>query len=127
MADDHRKTYQGEPMKISIYALLVILACGQMLGNAHAASTVLGSISCKQWLERVNKPAEGEAYIIWLNGYMSGANAMYGDMLERDFIKNSDKISPVDWSDAYCQKYPKSMLHESANALIKLLKRDLPY
>lgn len=113
-------------MKLSIYILLVILAFSEMVSNANA-STVMGSISCKQWLDRQNKLADGDAYTIWLKGYLSGANAMYGEMLDRDFIKNSDKVSIVDWTDVYCQKYPKSMLDDSANALIKLLKRDLPY
>lgn len=113
-------------MKISIYILLMALAFSLMVSNANA-NTVIGTTSCEQWLDRQNKPAKGEAYSIWLNGYLSGANAMYGEMLGRDFIKNSDKISIVDWTDAYCQKYPKSMLHDSADALIKLLKRDLPF
>lgn len=113
-------------MKNTFYILLVILAFSEMMGDANA-STVIGTISCAQWLDRQNKPADAEAYTIWLNGYVSGANAMYGDMLNRDFIKNSDKISVVDWTNAYCQKYPKSMLHDSANALIKLLIRDLPF
>lgn len=113
-------------MKIIINILLVTLTFSLMVSNANA-STVIGTISCEQWLDRQNKPSKGEAYTIWLNGYVSGANAMYGEMVDRDFIKNSDKISVVDWTDAYCQKYPKSMLHDSANALIKLLKRDLPF
>lgn len=113
-------------MKLSIYILLMVLAFTDLVGNAEA-TTVLGNISCKQWVDRQNKPAEGEGYAIWLNGYMSGANAEYGDMLDRDFIKNSDKISILDWTDAYCKKYPDAKLDASANALIKLLKRDLPF
>jgi len=113
-------------MKNTFYVLLAILACGEISGNAHA-STVLGSISCKQWQDRQNKPAVAEAYTSWLNGYLSGANAIYGEMLDRDIIKNSDKISIADWTDAYCQKHPVSMLDESTSALIKLLKRDLPF
>lgn len=113
-------------MKITVCVLLVMLAFGSMAGNADA-SAVLGSISCEQWLDRQKKPSDAEAYTIWLNGYLSGANAMYGDMLDRDFIKNSDKISIVEWTDMYCHKHPKSMLHDSSNALIKQLIRDLPF
>lgn len=113
-------------MRITKYILLAILVSGEMIGNANA-TTVLGSISCKQWQDRQNNPAAEESYKVWLNGYLSGADAMYGDMLDRDFIKNSDKISIVDWTDVYCKKHPDSMLHDSANALIKLLKRDLPF
>lgn len=113
-------------MKITIYLLLAILAFSEAAGNANA-STEMGAVSCKQWLDRQNTPAEGEFYAVWLNGYLSGANAMYGEMLDRDFIKNSDQISIVDWTEAYCRKYPKSTLRESANALIKRLKRDLPF
>lgn len=113
-------------MKININILLVTLVLGLMVSNANA-STVIGTISCGQWLDRENKPDHGEAYAIWLNGYVSGANAMYGEMVDRDFLKNSDKISIVDWTDAYCRKYPKLMLHDSANALVKLLKRDTPF
>ncbi len=113
-------------MKININMLRVALVLGLMVGNANA-STVIGTTSCGQWLDRQNKPDHGEAYTIWLNGYLSGANAMYGEMVDRDFIKNSDKISVVDWTEAYCQKYPKSMLHDSANALVRLLKRDTPF
>jgi dissimilatory sulfite reductase (desulfoviridin) alpha/beta subunit len=120
------KYHQGESMKITIYLLLVTLAFGEMASNANA-SAVLGSISCKQWMDRQNKPAESEAYAIWIEGYLSGANAMYGEMLDRDFIKMADNISIINWTDAYCQKYPKMMLHDSTNALIKLLKRDTPY
>jgi len=120
------KFHQGESMKITIYVLLAILAFGEMAGNANA-SAVLGSISCKQWMDRQSKPAEAEAYAIWIEGYLSGANAMFGEMLDRDFIKKADNISIINWTDAYCQKYPKLMLHDSTNALIKLLKRDTPY
>ena len=113
-------------MKNSYYILMVMLAFSAMPGNA-GANTVLGSVSCKQWQDRQNKPADAEAYTIWLNGYLSGANAQYGDMLGRDFIKNSDKISIVDWTDAYCKKHSESQLEDSANALIKLLIKDLPF
>lgn len=92
-----------------------------------SASTVIGAGSCEQWLDAQNKPSERAIYTIWLNGYLSGANVMYGEMLDRDFIKNSDKISIVDWTDAYCQKYPKSKLDDSAKALVNVLKRDLPF
>ncbi len=119
------KIIQGDAMKLSMYAMLLILTFANMTGNA-VAGTVLGNISCKQWMDRQNRPAEADSYAIWLNGYISGANAEYGDMLERDFIKNSDKISIADWTDVYCRKYPESKLDASANALIKLLKRDLP-
>lgn len=113
-------------MKITICMLLGILVFSEMASDANA-NTVMGSFSCKQWLDRPNKLADDDAYTTWLAGYLSGANAMYGEMLDRDFIKNSAKISIINWTDAYCNKYPKSMLHESANALVKLLKRDLPY
>ena len=113
-------------MRISTYILLAILMSGEMISYANA-TTVLGDITCKQWQDRENAPDHGASYKIWLNGYLSGADAMYGDMLDRDFIKNSDKISIVDWTDVYCKKHPEAMLHDSANALIKLLKRDMPF
>jgi hypothetical protein len=113
-------------MKLSTYTLLMLLVFCNTTGKAEAA-TVLGNITCKQWMDRQNKPADSEAYTVWLNGYMSGANAEYGGMLDRDFIKNSDKIPIQDWTDAYCKKYPDAKLDASANALIKLLKRDLPF
>lgn len=112
-------------MKSIIRTLLGILALGGMAINAHA-NTAVGSTSCKQWLDRQNSPAEAAASVIWLNGYLSGANAMYGELLTRDFLKNP-KISIVDWTDAYCTKYPKLGLQESADALIKLMIRELPY
>lgn len=113
-------------MRGTFYMLMAILAFNAMPGDANA-NTVLGSISCKQWQDRQNKPADAQAYTIWLNGYLSGANAQYGDMLGRDFIKNSDKISIVDWTDVYCKKHPESQLEDSTNALIKLLIKDLPF
>ncbi|MFZ2163532.1 MAG: hypothetical protein WAW02_15070 [Sideroxyarcus sp.] len=113
-------------MKITIYLLLAILAFSETTKNANA-STEIESIPCQKWLDRQNAPAEGELYAVWLNGYLSGANAMYGEILDRDFIKNSDNISIVDWTEAYCRKYPKSTLQDSANALIKRLKRNLPF
>jgi hypothetical protein len=115
-----------ESMKIHIFVLLAILALSETVSYANA-STVMGSISCKQWLARQKNPAEGEAYAIWLQGYLSGANAMYGEMLDRDFMKTTEKISVANWTDAYCQKYPESMLHDSTNALIKVLKRETPF
>lgn len=121
-----RKFTLGESMKNTICILLAILACGETVSNANA-STVMGSISCKQWLDRQKNPAAGETYTVWLEGYLSGANAMYGEMLDRDFMKNPEKISIANWTDAYCQKYPKSTLHDSTNALIKVLKRDTPF
>jgi hypothetical protein len=123
---DTGKYHQGESMKITFYILFIILALNAMVSTANA-NTVMGPISCKQWLDRKSNPAAEEAYSIWLQGYLSGANAMYGEMVDRDFIKDSDRISIIDWTDVYCQKYPKSMLHDSTNALIKLLKRDLPF
>jgi hypothetical protein len=117
--------HKRKSMKIAFCLMLTILAFGETeYANAGADR---GSVSCKQWLDRQNTPAEGEFDAVWLNGYLSGANAMYGEMLDRDFIKNSDQISIVDWTEAYCRKYPKSTLQESANALIKRLKRDLPF
>lgn len=113
-------------MKLSIYTTLMILALAAIAGNSDAA-TVLGNISCKQWMERQNKPADASTYAVWLNGYISGANAEYGSMLDRDFIKNSDKISILDWTDVYCKKHPEANLDASANALVYLLKRDLPF
>jgi hypothetical protein len=113
-------------MKITICLLLAILAFGETAANAKTSAD-MGSVSCTQWLDRQNTPVEGEYYAVWLNGYLSGANAMYGEVLGRDFIKNSDQISVVDWTEAYCRKYPKSTLQESANALVKRLKRDLPF
>jgi hypothetical protein len=118
--------HRRKSMKIAICLMLTILAFGETEANANASAN-MGSVSCKQWLDRQNTPADGEFYAVWLNGYLSGANAMYGEMLDRDFIKNSDQISIVDWTEAYCRKYPKSTLQESANALIKRLKRDLPF
>jgi hypothetical protein len=106
-------------MKLSAYFMLLTLTFAITTGNADAG-TVLGNISCKQWQDRQSKPAEADSYAIWLNGYISGANAEYGDMLDRDFIKNSDRISVADWTDVYCRKYPESKLDASANALIKL-------
>jgi hypothetical protein len=123
---DTGKDHRGESMKITFYILFVILALSEMVSTANA-STVMGPISCKQWQDRKSNPAAEEAYIIWLQGYLSGANAMYGEMVDRDFIKDSDRISIIDWTDVYCRKYPKSMLHDSTNALIRLLKRDLPF
>jgi hypothetical protein len=111
-------------MKISFYVLLVMLAFSEMASSANA-STVMGDISCQQWVDRKSNPAEGERYAIWMEGYLSGANAMFGEMLDRDFMKTAEKISIANWTDAYCQKFPKAMLHESSNALIKLLKRDV--
>lgn len=113
-------------MKITISLLLATLIFSLTANNANS-STVIGTISCEQWLNAQSKPSDGEAYTVWLNGYLSGANAMYGEMVDRDFIKNSDQISIIDWTNAYCKKYPKSMLHDSANALVKLLKRDFPF
>ncbi|ADE11232.1 hypothetical protein [Sideroxydans lithotrophicus] len=113
-------------MRITSRILLAIFVSSFMVSNSNA-STVIGDITCQQWQDRQNHPADGESYKVWLNGYLSGADAMYGDMLDRDFIKNSDKISIVDWSDVYCKKHPEAMLHDSANALIKLLKRDMPF
>lgn len=94
-------------MKLSSYTLMLLLAFAKMPGNADA-STAFGNISCKQWLDRQNKSADGDAYTVWLDGYMRGANAEYGDMLDSYFIKNSDKISIADWTDVYCRKYPDS-------------------
>lgn len=113
-------------MQITFRIPLAALAFSLMVSNANA-STVLGAISCEQWQASQNKPDDRAAYTTWLNGYLSGANFMYGDMVDRDFIKNSDKISIVDWTGVYCDKYPESMLQDSANALIKRLKRDLPF
>lgn len=113
-------------MKSSIRILFVILALCGMASHANA-NTAVGSTSCKQWLDRQNTPAEAAASVIWLNGYLSGANAQYGELLTRDFLKNPSKISIVDWTDAYCTKYPKLGLQESADALIKLMIRELPY
>ena len=113
-------------MKIAVYILLATLACGGVASNA-SANTVMGDISCKQWIDRKNNPAEGERYAVWIEGYVSGANAMFGEMLDRDFMKNPQNISIANWTDAYCQKYPKAMLHESNNALIKLLKRETAF
>ena len=113
-------------MKPSIYIALMILALAGISGNA-GATTVLGNISCKQWVDRQNKLADANSYAAWLNGYMSGANAEYSGMLDRDFIKNSDKISIQDWTDVYCKKHPEANLDASANALVYLLKRDLPF
>ncbi|MGB8409338.1 MAG: hypothetical protein WCE58_05475, partial [Gallionella sp.] len=59
--------------------------------------------------------------------YLSGANAMYDDLLSKGFLSSANKTSVVDWTNVYCQKYPHAMLHDSANALIKLLQQDLPY
>ncbi len=113
-------------MKGTFYILLAAFAFSVMPGMANA-NTVLGVISCKQWQDRQGKPADAEAYTIWLNGYMSGANEMYGDLLGRDFLKNSDKISIVDWSDVFCKKHPESHLDDSADALIKRLIKDLQF
>lgn len=113
-------------MKTKVYILQAMLVCGLTAGQAHA-NTVVGAISCAQWQDRKNKPADAEAYAVWLNGYLSGANGMYGEMLARDFIRNSDKISIQDWTDVYCDKHPKAMLQDSADALVKLLIRDLPF
>jgi len=126
LADIAGKYYREKSMKIIICLLLTILAFGEIAANANPGAD-MGSVSCKKWLDRQNTPAEGEADAVWLNGYLAGANAMYGEMLDRDFIKNSDQISIVDWTEAYCGKYPKATLRESANALIKKLKRDLPF
>ena len=112
-------------MKNICNKLAALALCVSM--SHAAANTVIGTISCEQWLGAQDKLADREAYSIWLSGYMSGANAMYGEMLDRDFIKNSDKISVVDWTDAYCRKYPDSTLDDSAKALVKVLKRDMPF
>ncbi len=113
-------------MKPSICTTLMILALAGIAGNSDAA-TVLGNISCKQWMDRQNKTADASTYVAWLNGFMSGANAEYSGMLDRDFIKNSDKISVLEWTDVYCKKHPEANLDASANALVYLLKRDLPF
>jgi hypothetical protein len=110
-------------MKRMIYILLMALALSVIGSNANA-STVVGSISCKQWLDRKNNPAVDDAYSIWLQGYLLGANAMYGEIVGRDFLRYADRTPVADWTDLYCQKYPDSMLYDSANALIKKLQKD---
>jgi hypothetical protein len=113
-------------MKSSIYRLLAILALIGVVTHANA-NTVMGDISCKQWMDRQSSPDKGEAYAVWLNGYLSGANAMFGELVGRDFIKGSEAISVANWTDAYCEKFPKAMLQESTNALIKTLKRNMQF
>jgi hypothetical protein len=113
-------------MKTMVIKLLATLAFIGWVTQANA-NAVMGDFSCKQWMDRQNAPDKGEAYAIWLEGYLSGANAMFGEMLDRDFIKGSERISVASWTDAYCQKYPKAMLQENANALIKVLKRDMQF
>jgi hypothetical protein len=111
-----------------INIMLVILAFGGMASHANAGTSPgIGDISCKQWQESRNKPADEDPYTSWLQGYLSGANAMYDDLLSKGFLNSASKISVVDWTNAYCQKYPGSMLHDSANALIKRLQQDMPY
>lgn len=115
-------------MKKSSHLLLVLLFFLATATGSAQANTVIDVPSCKQWLDGQDVLTQRGVYTVWLNGYVSGANASYGDMVGRDFIKNSaDKISVVDWTDAYCRKYPDKMLDDSANALIKLLKRDTPF
>jgi hypothetical protein len=113
-------------MKFSACRLLATLAIIGIVTHANA-NTVMGEISCKQWVDRQSTPDKGAAYEIWLNGYLSGANAMFGDMVDRDFIKGSGTISVANWTDAYCEKFPKTMLQESTNALIKTLKRNMQF
>ncbi len=113
-------------MKQMSYILLMILALSEMESHA-STSTVIGDISCEQWLDRRTKDADVDSYTSWLEGYLSGANAMYDDLLSKSFLNSTKKISVVDWTDAYCQKYPKSMAHDSANVLIKILEKDMPY
>jgi hypothetical protein len=113
-------------MKFSIFRLLAILAFIGIVANANA-NTVMGEISCKQWMDRQSTPDKGESYAIWLNGYLSGANAMFGELVDRDFIKGSGAISVANWTDAYCQKFPKATLQDSTNTLIKTLKKNMPF
>lgn len=111
-------------MKHAICILLVILSFGAMESNA---STLIGDMSCKQWLDGKNKPADAAAYTSWLQGYLSGADAMYENLLSKGFLNSDNKISVSEWTDLYCQKFPESMLHDSANALIKSLLENMPY
>lgn len=112
----------------AINIMLVILALSEMQSYANAGTnSAIGDISCKQWLERKNKPADEDPYLSWFQGYLSGANAMYDDLLSKGFLNGASKISLVDWTNGYCQKYPNAMLHDSANALIKMLQQDMPY
>ena len=111
-------------MKHAICILLVILSVGAMESNAR---TLIGDISCQQWLDGKNKPADAATYTSWLQGYLSGANAMYENLLSKGILNSESKISVAEWTDLYCQKYPKSMLHDSADALIKSLLENMPY
>ncbi len=113
-------------MNRMIYIILMALALG-VIGRNASAGTVNGSISCKQWLDRNNKPSDDDAYTNWLEGYLFGANAMYGDILGREFLRSTDKTTIVNWTDLYCRKNPDSMVTDSANLLIKKLKKDSPF
>lgn len=111
-------------MKHTICILLAILSFS---ATDSSASTFIGDISCKQWLDSKNKPADAAAYTNWLQGYLSGANAMYDNLLSKGFLNGANRITVADWTELYCQKYPQSMLHDSANAQIKSLLENMPY
>ncbi|MGA7749871.1 MAG: hypothetical protein WCA63_06950 [Gallionella sp.] len=115
-------------IKHLVTIMLVILAFSEMDSYANAVtSSAIGDISCKQWLDRKNKTADEDPYVSWLQGYLSGANAMYDDLLSKGFLNSTNKTSVSDWTNVYCQKYPNAMLHDSANALIKVLQQGMPY
>lgn len=109
------------------HAICILLAILSFSATGSGASTFIGDISCKQWLDSKNNPADAAAYTNWLQGYLSGANAMYDNLLSKGFLNGAAKITVADWTELYCQKYPQAMLHDSANAQIKSLLENMPY
>jgi hypothetical protein len=96
-----------------------------MLGSASAAGahsvevTQYGSgfKPCQSYIEaRGPQSVDGEEFIHWLGGYLSGVNAI--SLRTNDVLGTSELDKAVYWLDAYCSSHPVAPFSQAVSALV---------
>ena len=91
---------------LKIKKLVLTTIIGFMTASVFAqVPTAYGKVDCGQWL---NPPSEIQALAnkFWLNGYLTGINAM-GLIENGDLLKNISSIQQAwAWMDKYCRDNP---------------------
>ena len=112
-------------MKNILSPMIIALAMGYSI-NGNATDIVVGSVSCKEWIEdrtgesdSFNKNVDQSWVISFLNGYSAATKIKFLTNVKSEYVFN--------WMDKYCTSHPQDKINDGAlilaHQLIQWMKK----